>query len=1029
MASPYKDDRESNALAGQGKRSTKETSTATGSDAADAHYAAGRYEDALSEYRAASDRPGLSHVELVRLRRRIAVTLEALARWDEALATLTEARDFATGKGLTAEEAHIHIEFGKVHMVRGEIEKALECATLALQRAVESGDVMARGYAENLRGYALFRRGQLDESGASFERALDAFKGAGDLKALSLVYNNLGNVHRGRCHWKQSLEYYQVATNLQAVEGEESERRKSLNNLGIVHLRLGHLPEARNCFEQSLAIGRRIGDVLSVIHSVLGLAETELHTGNYSASRDYLEQSLELCAQDSYPRETALTHRVLGSVHMASGDLDRARRCYETAWKRAVEVAPEGDLATDLLLLRAELALALGRAKESRSLAGRSLDLARKAGDTFTAAEVHRVLGNAERALGDQDRAEIHFNDGITALKAIDAPYPLALTLLDMGRLGVERIGTRADTERVVRTLDEALRCFRMLGVQRYTGETLLMLARAHVRTGDFDRASSSLSEATEILRGVPLPQALGWVADVQNELESRFVEESVSHLNEFRATSRIQEIIDARTDAMSKIGQIVEVIAAAAEADGALLVAPDFGDGSEPVAYRRMSPAVARAMTRLVSGLSSPDTSRPLIVLNTASCGDPQLADLSRRHGAASMILVPISWGASVATLYLDRTKNGRTGAFRQSNLNLAVVLSSYLVDLFKQYDRDERVQENMRLKMQLEERIALADVVTQNREMLQILKLVEKINRSNLTVLLQGETGTGKTLIAKAVHLSSPRAHSPFVTVDCAALPDNLLESELFGYLRGSFTGATMDKKGLFEEAEGGTIFLDEIGRAGLTVQRRLLHFLDKGEVRPIGSNTYRKLNVRVICATSSKDLKGDVSQGGFIKDLYYRLNDISIVVPSLRDRVEDIPLLADYFMATFLAETGRDIPGLSNAALNKLLEFNWPGNVRELEKAIRRACILCEDGAMIAPEHLPEEILQHTSSGIEDAAGPVGGLHDTVEDVEKRLVLRALEENNWNKSRTAVALGLSRKGLKNKITRYELDRRSRS
>ena len=185
------------------------------------------------------------------------------------------------------------------------------------------------------------------------------------------------------------------------------------------------------------------------------------------------------------------------------------------------------------------------------------------------------------------------------------------------------------------------------------------------------------------------------------------------------------------------------------------------------------------------------------------------------------------------------------------------------------------------------------------------QILRLVEKINRSDLTVLLQGETGTGKTLLAKSIHLSSPRGKGPFVTVDCAALPDNLLESELFGYVKGSFTGAMNDKKGLFEEADGGTIFLDEVGRAGLTVQRRLLHLLDKGEVRPVGSNSYRKLDVRVICATSSKDLRHYVAQGAFIKDLYYRLNDISVVVPSLRDRVEDIPLLADYFLATFTAE----------------------------------------------------------------------------------------------------------------------------
>jgi transcriptional regulator with PAS, ATPase and Fis domain len=390
--------------------------------------------------------------------------------------------------------------------------------------------------------------------------------------------------------------------------------------------------------------------------------------------------------------------------------------------------------------------------------------------------------------------------------------------------------------------------------------------------------------------------------------------------------------------------------------------------------------------------------------------------------------MIIPGSRGKEpAALLYLDRMRSNKLGSFRQASLNLGVVLTSYLTDLVARHDLEERASANLRLKEELEQRIALADVVTQNREMLQILRLVEKINRSNLTVLLQGETGTGKTLIAKAIHLSSPRSHGPFVTVDCAALPENLLESELFGYMRGSFTGATADKKGLFEEADQGTIFLDEIGRAGLTVQRRLLHLLDKGEVRPVGSNTYRKLDVRVICATSSKDLRQDVAQGGFIKDLYYRLNDISIIVPSLRDRVEDIPLLAEYFMETFLSETGRELAGISTAAMNRLLHYPWPGNVRELEKVVRRACILCDDGASIGTEHLPEELIEPRPRA--ETPDLNLGLHENVEDMERRMVLKALEECNWNKSRAALALGLSRKGLKNKITRYNLDRRSRS
>jgi two-component system response regulator HupR/HoxA len=351
---------------------------------------------------------------------------------------------------------------------------------------------------------------------------------------------------------------------------------------------------------------------------------------------------------------------------------------------------------------------------------------------------------------------------------------------------------------------------------------------------------------------------------------------------------------------------------------------------------------------------------------------------------------------------------------------LNLCLALAPQLEDLVDRVSLETvtRTEEDS-----LQRRTFLADVVTQNPEMIEILKLVEKINRTELTVLLQGETGTGKTLIARAVHLSSHRSDGPFVTVDCAALPENLLESELFGYMKGAFTGAGHDKKGLFEEADGGTIFLDEIGRAGLGVQRRLLHLLDKGEVRPVGSTTYRKLNVRVICATSSRDLLTDQEHGPFIKDLYYRLNDIIVRVPPLRDRPEDIPLLAEYFLETFNGQTSRQVPGFNRGAMQRLVRYSWAGNVRELEKVIRRAAILSEDGETIGVDLLPEEVLSATDMGPVASLSRDADLRSSVEDMERRMVLEALEKNAWNKTRAAQELGLSRKGLKNKITRYGL------
>jgi transcriptional regulator with PAS, ATPase and Fis domain len=315
------------------------------------------------------------------------------------------------------------------------------------------------------------------------------------------------------------------------------------------------------------------------------------------------------------------------------------------------------------------------------------------------------------------------------------------------------------------------------------------------------------------------------------------------------------------------------------------------------------------------------------------------------------------------------------------------------------------------------------LADVVTQNHLMLGILELVRKVANSDLTVLLQGETGTGKKLLAEVVHRAGDRRDRPFVTVDCAALPDSLLESELFGHRKGAFTGAAADRVGLLEEANGGTIFLDEIDKAGLSVQRRFLHMLDSGEVRPVGATTYKRLDVRVVCATSCPDLRQEVAAGRFLKDLFYRLNDISVTVPTLRERPDDVVLLAEWFAERSARKLGRTVAGLSPAFRTALAAHSWPGNVRELEKAVRRAVTLADDGAVLGPELLPAAVLESLGSAGEPGAGT---LKVKVEQYECGLILNSLDRLGWNKSRTAVDLGLSRRGLKGKIERYRLDRR---
>jgi len=296
-------------------------------------------------------------------------------------------------------------------------------------------------------------------------------------------------------------------------------------------------------------------------------------------------------------------------------------------------------------------------------------------------------------------------------------------------------------------------------------------------------------------------------------------------------------------------------------------------------------------------------------------------------------------------------------------------------------------------------------------------VFNTISRVAGTDTTVLIEGETGTGKELVARAIHYGSRRAKKRFLTIDCSALPDTLLESELFGHVRGSFTGAAYDKKGLFEAADGGTVFLDEIGDAPPSVQSRLLRVLEQSEVRRIGESRYKKVDVRILCATN-KDLQREINRGRFREDLYFRLNVLNIKLPPLKKRREDIPLLANHFLGQAEKELGKRMTGITPAAVRRLMAYEWPGNVRELQHEIERACALVSPSRPITVHSLSPAV-----RGKEEQREEVDTLESITQDLEKRIIEEALENLDWNRSWVAKELGLSRQGLLKKMRRLGL------
>ena len=325
--------------------------------------------------------------------------------------------------------------------------------------------------------------------------------------------------------------------------------------------------------------------------------------------------------------------------------------------------------------------------------------------------------------------------------------------------------------------------------------------------------------------------------------------------------------------------------------------------------------------------------------------------------------------------------------------------------------------------------------NLIGKSKKMQQVYHLLSKVSNSESTILIQGENGTGKEMVAKAIHYNSTRKDSVFMAVNCSAFNDNLLDSELFGHVKGSFTGAVKDKKGVFEVANGGTLFLDEIGDTSPSMQVKLLRILQEGTYMPVGATTPKKVNVRVVAATN-KPLKEMIAKGEFREDLYYRINVINVALPSLRERQEDIPVLMDFFLQKKCEEAGLPLKTFSKKCLEKMLDHKWPGNVRELQNEVERLVVLAGEDRTVTPDMLSARILESSESGGGSHHGggsglkgvnTNGSLKDALEELEILMIREGLKRCAFNKSKLAKELGISRAGLIMKVEKYGLDKRA--
>jgi len=493
--------------------------------------------------------------------------------------------------------------------------------------------------------------------------------------------------------------------------------------------------------------------------------------------------------------------------------------------------------------------------------------------------------------------------------------------------------------------------------------------------------------------------------------------------VQELRLLYEVSRILDASLDMREVVSPVLEALADHLGMQHATITLLNRKTGDIMIeAAHGLSPQQAsRGRYKLGEGVTGKVvlTGEPMVIARTSE--SPLFLDRTLRGKRAdtSFICVPIKVGKEVAgALSVDRAFEEKANL--DDDVRILTIIASMVAQAVKlrrsaQEERDRLEEENERLRAELRDRFRPSNIIGNSHEMQSVYDQIAQVSKSTATVLIEGETGTGKELVAHAIHYNSDRADKPFIKAHCAALPESVIESELFGHVKGAFTGATADRKGRFEAAHGGTLFLDEIGDIPPSIQIKLLRVLQEREFERVGDTQTIKVNVRLIAATN-KDLQGLAGRGEFREDLFYRLHVFPIYVPPLRKRKADIVLLADHFLEKYSRESGKDVRRLSSAVIDMLMSYHWPGNVRELENCLERAVLVAE-GNVVHPHHLPPTLQTAEASG----TVPRGTLKDLVDSYERDLIRDALKSSRGNIASASRALGTTQRILGYKVRKY--------
>ena len=984
------------------------------------HRTADGYSNALEYYENALVGVGVEQefdpAVAARLHRKIAECHRKRGALDDALAHIERARSLLKGYEFELEYGILLSARADVLTAQGRFADALRDAETALEILRSTAAHADFAFVLTLAAECHGRLGNNERYEQLNLDALTTYRRIDDNAGVATVLNNLGLAYKNACQWDKAVRALQQAREISEQLGLTRRLARTLGNLGVVYTKMREFDEAVSHLRRARKVARSLGDVSSQVSILNSMGRALLMAGRLDVAEKYLLEAQVMAERHGLVRSEALAAEFLGDLMRARGRQDAARENYESSLKKARAISPHGDVVGEVLRRMAELELDAGLRSQAIATARRALRVCEGCGEKHEIGFIQRVLARGLQELGKPQQAEKAFAAAIDAFVATRNPYELACTRVDLAAFYVTR-GDDASLRRAVREAQTAVEAFRGLEDDRAYCRAALTLARAHKELGNHDDGILVLYDVERVCDEHPDCDFSAQAHVLRGELECALVSHAGSDVAQVNLFSELYALTAAGGMPGQHVDAMLQSLCQRSRATGAFL-ALLFPDQPAPVikAVRGIPAAEALAISRYLVQ----DGVQHRVWSSVGDRFAERFPGLAAR--AASVLCQPLQDGArTLGFIVLERARGAGVSAFGQEEVELVATYASFaslvLHEVFCEQFRPAGSEARP-----CELHPVLQRVVTQDTNMFRVLALCEKVARSNCTVLFSGETGTGKGLLAHSVHELSDRRGKKFIALNCAALPEPLLESELFGHVRGAFTGADTNKMGLFEAAHGGTVFLDEVGKTSLFMQGKLLQFLDSSEVRPVGSNEFRRVDVRVICA-SKADLMQLVEAGSFLEDLYYRLNDFPIAIPPLRTRAGDIRLLVDYYLERLSRELHKPIPGVSRAAMQRLGEHAWPGNVRELEKTIKRALILADEGQPISINHLPADLQKGGPVAAPDDSDVFVGLslREQLAQVESRTIEACMRRTAGNKSEAARILGISYPSLLQKIKQY--------